>query len=504
MKEVLLSDLLAGALSRESELPLQRQIYEIVRRGVLDHTLVAGQRLPSSRALAEELGISRITISLAYDRLIAESYLTAREGSGTFVEHTGERPLAAPSPETAARQRLGLSTRGEVTGGGTGGLGQHTGAFVPGIADATLFPFHVWKRLLSRHLGKSNLALAGYSKDGAGFVPLREAIANYLRISRSVVCQPEQVILAAGTHQSIDLCARLLADPGDAALVESPCHWAFPPLLTAAGIRVLPAHVDEGGLNLSASKAPKRARLVISSPSHQYPTGVVMPLARRLELLQAARASGLWIIEDDYDSEFRYDGAPIPSLQGLDTDGRVIYMGTFSKTMFAGLRMSYMVVPEHIAHAFSNACARIYRPGHLHLQAALADFMNDGHFSQNIKRMRLEYAERQRLLREELLRQVGAMVELSQARAGLHVYARLSPQVSVSQLVAHAQAENIVLGQPHFLPDHAQGDRNAVVLGYGGVPGSQIPAGVERFARALDRASSPSPAARPRRRRAAA
>ncbi|KAG1250238.1 hypothetical protein G6F68_012909 [Rhizopus microsporus] len=143
-------------------------------------------------------------------------------------------------------------------------------------------------------------------------------------------------------------------------------------------------------------------------------------------------------------------------------------MGTFSKTMFAGLRMSYMVVPEHIAHAFSNACARIYRPGHLHLQAALADFMNDGHFSQNIKRMRLEYAERQRLLREELLRQVGAMVELSQARAGLHVYARLSAQVSVSQLVAHAQAENIVLGQPHFLPDHAQGDRNAVVLGYGG------------------------------------
>jgi GntR family transcriptional regulator/MocR family aminotransferase len=503
MKEVLLSDLLAGALSRESDLPMQRQIYEIVRRGVLDHALVAGQRLPSSRALAEELGISRITISLAYDRLIAESYLTAREGSGTFVEHTGERPLTAVSPETAARQRLGLSTRGEATGGGTGGLGQHTGAFVPGIADATLFPFHVWKRLLSRHLGKSNLALAGYSKDGAGFLPLRESIANYLRISRSVVCRPEQVIVTAGTHQSIDLCARLLTDAGDAALVESPCHWAFPPLLTAAGIHIHPATVDDGGLNLSASKLPKRARLVISSPSHQYPTGVVMPLARRLELLQAARASGLWIIEDDYDSEFRYDGAPIPSLQGLDTDGRVIYMGTFSKTMFAGLRMSYMVVPEHIAHAFSNACARIYRPGHLHLQAALADFMNEGHFSQGIKRMRLEYADRQGLLREELLRQVGGMVDLSQARAGLHVYARLSPRVSVSKLVAHAQAENIVLGQPHFLPGHTQGDRNAVVLGYGGVPGPQIPAGVERFARALDRASSAAPAVRPKRRRTA-
>jgi len=501
MKEVLLSDLLSGALTRESDQPLQRQIYEIVRRGVLDHTLVAGQRLPSSRALAAELGISRITISLAYDRLISESYLTAREGSGTFVEHTGERPLAAMSPQTLARQRLGLSARGEVTGGGTGGLGQHTGAFVPGIADASLFPFHIWKRLLSRHLGKSNLALAGYSKDGAGFLPLRAAIANYLRISRSVVCRPEQVIVTAGTHQSVDLCTRLLADAGDAAMVESPCHWAFPPLMTAAGIRVHPANIDGFGVNLSASKVPKRAKLLITSPSHQYPTGVVMPLARRLELLQNARAGGLWIIEDDYDSEFRYDGAPIPSLQGLDTDGRVIYMGTFSKTMFAGLRMSYMVVPEHIAHAFSNACARIYRPGHLHLQAALADFMNDGHFSHNIKRMRLEYAERQRLLRDELGRQVGGLIELSQAKAGLHMYARLLSDVSASVLVAQAEAENIVVGLPHFLPDHAQDDRNAVVLGYGGVPGQQIPAGVERFARALDRASAAAPKPKPRHRR---
>jgi GntR family transcriptional regulator/MocR family aminotransferase len=504
MKEVLLADLLAGSLSRESDEPLQKQIYDIVRRGVLDHTLVAGQRLPSSRALATDLGISRITVTLAYERLIAENYLSARGGSGTFVEKTVDRPLLPPeTPEHVQRHRPGLSARGEVIAGGAGGLAQHTGAFVPGVADASLFPFHLWRRLVSRHLGKSNLALSGYAKDGAGYMPLRLAIANYLRLARSVVCEPEQVIVTAGTHQSVDLCARLLTEWGDSALVESPCHWAFPPVLGAAGVRAHAAVVDEQGLDLAASKLPRRARLLITSPSHQYPTGVVMPLARRLELLQAARARGLWVIEDDYDSEFRYDGAPIPSLQGLDADGRVIYMGTFSKTMFAGLRMSYMVVPEHIAHAFSNACARIYRPGHLHLQAALADFMNDGHFSQNIKRMRLEYAERQRLLREELLRQVGPMVELSQARAGLHVYARLSPQVSVSQLVAHAQAENIVLGQPHFLPDHAQGDRNAVVLGYGGVPGSQIPAGVERFARALDRASSPAPAARPRRRRAA-
>jgi len=497
MKEVLLSDLLAGALSRESEQPLQRQIYEIVRRGVLDHVLVAGQRLPSSRALAQELGVSRITVALAYERLIAENYLTARGGSGTFVEHTGERPLAAVSPAAIARQRPGVSTRGAVIGSGTGGLGQHTGAFVPGIADASQFPFHVWRRLLSRHLDKSDLSLAGYSKDGAGFLPLREAIANYLRISRSVVCEPAQVIVTAGTHQSIDLCARLLADPGDAALVESPCHWAFPPVLTAAGLRVAAAGLDDQGANLAAAAVPRRARMLVTSPSHQYPTGVVMPLARRLELIQAARARALWIVEDDYDSEFRYDGAPIPSLQGLDTDGRVIYMGTFSKTMFAGLRMSYMVVPGHVAGAFSNACARIYRPGHLHLQAALADFMADGHFSHNIKRMRVEYAERQHLLRAELQARTGGMLALSQARAGLHVYARLARPIAAARLAEAAQAEDIVLGLPHFLPEHDPRDRNAVVLGYGGVPASRIPDGVQRLARALARVSE-KPARRAR------
>lgn len=212
MKEVLLADLLSGALSRESPDPLQKQIYDIVRRGVLDHTLVAGQRLPSSRVLAQELGISRITVTLAYERLIAENYLSARGGSGTFVEKTVDRPLLPPaSPEHVQRHVPGLSTRGEGIAGGAAGLGQHTGAFVPGVADASLFPFHLWRRLVSRHLGKSNLALSGYAKDGAGFLPLREAIASYLRLARAVVCEPEQVIVTAGTHQSVDLCARMLA-----------------------------------------------------------------------------------------------------------------------------------------------------------------------------------------------------------------------------------------------------------------------------------------------------
>ncbi|WYX17712.1 PLP-dependent aminotransferase family protein [Achromobacter xylosoxidans] len=224
-----------------------------------------------------------------------------------------------------------------------------------------------------------------------------------------------------------------------------------------------------------------------------------MPLARRLELLQAARARGLWVLEDDYDSEFRYDGAPIPSLQGLDADGRVIYLGTFSKTMFAGLRMSYMVVPPQVAEPFSRACASIYRPGQLHLQAALADFMADGHFSHNIKRMRTEYAGRQIVLREAMAARVGDQVQLSQARAGLHVYARLDRKVSVPRLAEAARDEGIVLGQPHYLPDAARAATPAVVLGYGGVPCERIDDGVARFARALGRAGENRPARRARR-----
>ncbi|SPU51451.1 MocR-like pyridoxine biosynthesis transcription factor PdxR [Bordetella trematum] len=488
MKEVLLSDLLAGALSREAELPLQRQIYEIVRRGVLDHTLVAGQRLPSSRALAAELGVSRITVTLAYERLIAESYLSTRAGSGTFVEHTAAQPLQAARGVRAGPQPPGLSARGNTLSTSASGLAQYSGAFVPGIADASLFPFHLWRRLVARHLGKSNLALSGYASEGAGFLPLRQAVAHYLRLSRSVVCEAEQVIITAGTHQSVDLCARMLAQPGDGALVESPCHWAFPPVLGAVGVRSHAARVDEHGLNLGATKVPRRTRLLITSPSHQYPTGVIMPLTRRLELLQQARARGLWILEDDYDSEFRYDGAPIPSLQGLDGDGRVIYMGTFSKNMFAGLRMSYIVVPPHVAQAFSHASASIYRPGHLHLQAALADFMADGHFSHHIKRMRIEYGARQALLREALARHTGQALQLSQAKAGLHVYAGLASGIAPGALVEAATAEGLVLGQPRYLPDHAGPRPHALVLGYGGVPAGQIEDGVQALARALEQA----------------
>ncbi|RQR68751.1 MULTISPECIES: PLP-dependent aminotransferase family protein [unclassified Burkholderia] len=491
MKEVLLSDLLSSVLSRESVHSLQRQIYEIVRRAVLDHTLVPGQKIPSSRQLALELGISRITVSLAYDRLVTESYLTATSGSGTFVAQTGAMPRAAPDQAAPARPWTSLSRRGEKLAKGPGGIPYHAGAFVPGVADATMFPFHIWKRLLTRHIARANLPLSGYAMEGAGYLPLREAIANYLGISRSVVCEPGQVIITSGTHQSIDLCARLLADVGDRALVENPCHWAFPSVLTAAGLHVDPLVLDEQGASLRASKLSKRTRLAAVSPSHQYPTGVVMPLSRRLELLERARKLGLWILEDDYDSEFRYDGAPLPSLQGLDTDGHVIYLGTFSKATFPGMRMSYMVVPQHLAPSFSAACVEIYRPGQLHTQAALADLISEGHLSQHIRRMRVEYAARQRLMRDAIEQEIGDTLTLSSAKSGLHVFGRLGKEVQIQRLRDEATRLGLILGKPRLVSDASSSYRNAIVLGFGGVSMEAIGPGVKKLAQAIEIASKP-------------
>jgi GntR family transcriptional regulator / MocR family aminotransferase len=483
---VLLTDLLIHDLRRDADDPLQRQIYNVVRQAVLDHKLVAGQKLPSSRTLAMELGVSRITVSLAYDRLIAENYLSAKGGSGTFVAQTTNRPLGESTVASHSRQSMALSQRGAQLATLPGGLNQSRGPFVPGIADATTFPFHLWRRLIARHIGKGDLQLSGYAL-GGGYAPLRTAVASYLRISRSVECEAEQVIITSGTHQSIDLCARLLADPGDVALVENPCHWAFPTVFSASGLKVGAGVVDEAGLSLAASHVPRNTRLVATSPSHQYPTGAVMPLARRLELLQHARDMNLWLMEDDYDSEFRYEGQPLPSLQGLDRDERVIYVGTFSKAMFPGVRLGYLVVPAHLAATFADASAKIYRPGQLHTQAALTDFLEEGHFAQHIRRMRVEYAERQKLLRASVQEAFGSSVVLSDAHAGLHLFARFNVRMPKEILEGELRAEDLIVGFPCFSGANPELEDRSIVLGFGGVPQSAIEDGVARLTRAVER-----------------
>lgn len=495
MRASVLSDWLAQRLDRGNGQPIYRQLHRLLQQAILTRELPPGSKVPSSRLLAQELGIGRNTVTQVYEQLVLEGYVSSATGRGTFVadsapdEIVGVPDAAAPdtSAESSPQQaKRALSTRGARLIAGAGVSKRQWGAFMPGVPDVTKFPARVWSRLHNKYWRRLRPDLLTYAP-GGGLASLRHALADYLRTSRSVRCTPEQIIITTGIHQSVDLAVRLLSDPGDVIWTEDPCYWGVRSVLHVSGLQSRPIAVDEEGINPSADDLAQPPKLMLVTPSHQYPLGMVMSLARRRMLLEYARQNQCWIIEDDYDSEFRYDGAPIPSLQGLDTDGRVIYMGTFSKTLFAGLRMSYMVVPGHVAHAFSNACARIYRPGHLHLQAALADFMADGHFSHNIKRMRVEYAERQGVLREALHAKAGDLMTLSEARAGLHVYARLAPRVPAARLAEAARAEGLVLGMPHFLPDHDGRDRNAVVLGYGGVPTAHIADGVDRLARALAR-----------------
>lgn len=488
MREILISDLLSLMINRDSQTSLQKQIYEIIKKNIINKSLLSRQKLPSSRSLATQLKVSRITVSLAYDRLIAEDYLTAKEGSGTFVTDSYNTLEKRDDTEINNVPKLALSQRGKRFFQDSGGsLNQHSGAFIPGIADVSTFPFHIWKRLIGKHIDKSQIALTGYPKDGAGFKPLREAIASYLNISRMVKCSAKQVMITNGTHQSIDLCARMLADHGDVAIIEDPCHWAFPSVLRASGIKVISGLSDQNGLKLDTTIISPNTKFVISSPSHQYPTGVIMPTSRRLELLDTAKKHNLWIIEDDYDSEFRYDVPPLPSLQGLSQGNNVIYMGTFSKSMFAGIRTSYMVVPEHLAESFSDVNAKLYRSGVLHIQAALADFILEGHLGQHIKQMRNIYAERHFVFRDSLNRELGSTLSLSQAKAGLHLYAGFTEKINMPKLFSDSKAENIILGRPYYVDNGIDHASNSIILGYGGVPTNQINNGVKKLVSIIDK-----------------
>ncbi|WP_153099975.1 PLP-dependent aminotransferase family protein [Paraburkholderia hayleyella] len=469
MEAILLSDLILPQLTPDSGESLQNQIAQCIQRCVLDGLLKVGHRMPSTRALASQLKVSRITVLRVYERLTSEGYLSASVGSGTYVADTfaqrGPRERVAPAA-------TGISRRGAQIVSSTQGLVQLEGAFVPGVADISQFPFHVWQRLQNRYLRKEFNMLTGYGA-GGGYMPLRRALASYLRISRGVQCEPEQVIITAGTHQSLDLCARMLTDHGDTAATEDPCHWGIPTVMRAAGLNLLTCKLDSEGVVLDEAALAATPKLLVTTPSHQYPSGAVMSLQRRTELLHLAHERDFWILEDDYDSEFHYDERPLPSLQGLDTHGRVLYMGTFSKVLYPGLRMSYVVVPPALAEAFATSLAQLFRPGQITTHAAMTDFITSGHFSTHVRTMRGVYAERRAALLDSFARHLEGAAVLSGGRAGLHLQCHFDPALDVPALVAAGAAVKLSLRELQYYQIEP-GQPNGLVLGYGGVPTSQI------------------------------
>lgn len=473
-----IGDALAAVLQRDGREGLSRQIVRLLRQWITNGRLPGGTRLPASRDLAHALGLGRNTVLEAYEQLLAEGYVDTRPGAGTFVCR-----LFCVENNPAARRQLatGLSERGALLHRESQREDEYTGAFIPCIPEINSFPYRAWQQLLARHQRQASMSDFNYQSDG-GVRALREALANYLGLSRSVNCHADRILITQGTQQSLALCAQMLTDPGDVAWIEEPGYLGARAALQSAGLDLVAAPVDGEGLNPEQVADPRPPRLIYATPSHQYPCGVTMPLERRLALLQRAEAANAWIIEDDYDSEFRYDSQPLPALQGMARDERVVYLGTMSKVMYPGLRIGYIVVPDALTDAFRCANARLFPEGHYPIQAALAEFIEQGHFARHIRRMRELYHDRQHTLRRAFARSAAENWNLSPGQAGMHLIASPPDNLDEERLRARAAQAHVwlatmnrsYLGVPQ---------RQGLILGYAGVPDAEIERGVEVIAR---------------------
>jgi GntR family transcriptional regulator/MocR family aminotransferase len=485
MSELSISDYLMTHLDRQATQPMNRQLYRLLRDGILSGAVACGLRLPPSRSLAGDLGISRNTVTYAYDQLTAEGYLEARVGAGTYVADT-EPDMAQLAPSRTTGDGNALSSRGRGLLAGAGAGHAQWGGFMPGLPDITCFPHDVWNKIQQRHWRRADPRLLTYG-DGAGLPALRDAIASHLRTARSVNCTADQVIITSGTHQSIQLVAMLLGEAGDRAWIEDPCYWGTRNVIRSGGLEPVPVPVDGEGMRLDDVALRTPPRFIFVTPSHQYPLGPVMSLARRRLLLEYAALHNAWIVEDDYDSEFRYGGPPLASLQGLDQHARTIYLGTFSKTLFPGLRIGFMVVPAALAASFSRANAEMYRDGQGFLHAVLADFLREGHFSSHVRRMRQLYAARLRALEVAIRMHLGSGTPIWGSAAGLHLVLGLPDDADDARICAAAGAAGI-LTRPlsaYYADPGAPGTRRGLMLGYAAVPEERIDPLFSRLAQVI-------------------
>ena len=460
--------------------PLFRQLYEALKAAVLDGRISPGMQLPPTREFAALLGVSRQTVLNAFEQLAAEGFLSGTVGKGTFVSHNLPIADRAANPTASPDNRHLLSERGLRYTGEQSRMNTHRGAptaFRIGMSAVDAFPFDAWARLEARQWRRPAFQL-GYN-DAAGFPPLRELLAAYLRASRGVNCTAEQVIVTSGSQQALYLIAHLLLAPGDAAWVEDPGYPGTRATLHAADARICPVPVDDQGLlvEFGAASHPQ-AKLAYVTPSHQYPLGVTMSLQRRLQLLDWAADARAWIVEDEYDSEYRYSGRPLASLQSLDKTGRVIYVGTLSKVMFPGLRLGYFVVPPDLAEAFARAKSVIDRHSAIAPQAVLADFIAEGHFARHIRRTRMICNERRVALLEALASHLPDELHLGPADAGLHLTAAFRSLRDDRSIVRAALEQGIELRALSTFYASPERSASGLLLGFAAVESSVLKSAV--------------------------
>jgi GntR family transcriptional regulator/MocR family aminotransferase len=476
----------------DGEGPLYLQLYRSLRHAILHAELAPGSRLPASRSVAREMKVSRNVVLLAYDQLRAEGYIEGRVGAGTFVTSplpdTMLHTLPSESPATAAAPpplQLSQYARRAIRHHPRQRSGQMLKRprydFRFGDVAINRSGMNDWKRLLNRHADR----LFPNHREVEGYPPLREAIAEYVYRSRGIVCRADQIIVVNGTQQALDLIARVFLDPDDRVVIEEPHYAGAREVFLAAGAELIACPVDHEGLPVEQLPAAG-ARLVYVTPSHQFPTGAVMPLTRRLALLDWAQRFNAYVIEDDYDSEYRYEGRPVEAVQALDRGGRTIYIGTFSKILFPALRLGFLIVPPQLIEPFVAAKYLADRHTAMLNQAVLADFINEGHFERHLRRMRAQNETRRSALLEALDEHLGARVTVTGTNAGVHlaVWLHALEPAAVDDLIERAGVCDVGIYSinPSF---YQPPPRAGLLLGYASLTVAEIREGIRRFAGVL-------------------
>jgi GntR family transcriptional regulator/MocR family aminotransferase len=493
-------DLGAVILDSFAQTPLHLQLYDSIRIAILANRLKRGTRLPSTRTMASDLSVSRNTVMSAFDQLLAEGYIESRVGDGTYVSEklpdewmrvrkptafnrslssTSNKPIALKAPRLSR-----LYKRIEDSPNSSCDCSITPRAFRMGLPAIDVFPTQLWLRLNARRMRKATSELLSYGNT-AGYRPLREAIAEYLGSARGVQCSPNQVFITAASQDALNFSAQMLLNPNDEVWMEDAGYQGARIALMNVGVNIVPIPVDDDGMQVEVglSKAP-RARMAYVTPSHQYPRGVTLSLSRRLALLDWAKREDAWILEDDFNSEYRYCGRPLASLQGLDTANRVIYIGTFSKVLFPSLRIGYLVAPPQLVDAFAEARTRMHHFVSMLDQATLTDFIVEGHFARHIRRMRELYSDRRSYLIHQLFVEFGDFLRVGGADAGLHLMTWLPngvDDVAVSKAIESRGVEAKSLSSYSLLTPA----RGGLVLGYGALNERNIRDGVRKMYEAV-------------------
>jgi GntR family transcriptional regulator/MocR family aminotransferase len=491
MKRVASGILPMIAVDRSVPKALHRQIYDAYRTAIVDGSLGPGQRVPSTRVLASELGVSRFPVLNAYAQLLAEGYIESRVGAGTVVsiclpeQFTSSKPAGMrttadnTAPRPVARRTSGLPTLSRspwLRGWGAFGVGQ---------VAFDQFPLHLWANLVTRRCRNMDAKACHYG-ELTGFKGLRQTIAGYLRTARSLHCEADQVMIVSGSQQALEISARVLLDPGSPVWVEDPGYPLARDAFALTGCRLVPVPVDQEGLDVAAGiKRCRKARAAFVTPSHQFPLGVTMSASRRLRLLDWAQSTGSWIIEDDYDSEYRYESSPIASLQGLDANARVIYIGTFSKVLFPSLRLGYLVMPLDLVGRFVAIRRAMDLGAPTIHQEVLADFIDEGHFARHIRRMRVLYRERRSALVDSISKELGTAVEVLGDEAGMHLTVTL-PNGSRDLEIAERGARQNLWIWPLSRSYLSKVGRQGFILGFGSTPVAEIPRAVRKLRNLLN------------------